>query len=89
MKAPVGLLSDRTVLRQQDGGASPRQVPICQTKPSIPHSPMKEQADIAPKAGYHRHEDTLPLVIIVRVRRSDWCRLERCSGSGIFLGRHS
>ena len=26
MKAPVGLLSDRTVLRQQDGGASPRQV---------------------------------------------------------------
>ena len=23
MKAPVGLLSDRTVLRQQDGGASP------------------------------------------------------------------
>ena len=27
MKAPVGLLSNRTVLRQQDGGASPRQVP--------------------------------------------------------------
>ena len=26
MKAPVGLLSDRTVLRKQDGGASPRQV---------------------------------------------------------------
>ena len=26
MKSPVGLLSDRTVLRQQDGGASPRQV---------------------------------------------------------------
>ena len=29
MKAPVGLLSDRTVLRKQDGGASPRQVPVC------------------------------------------------------------
>ena len=29
MKAPVGLLSDRTVLRQQDGGASPRQVRVC------------------------------------------------------------
>jgi hypothetical protein len=28
MKAPVGLLSDRTVLRQQDGGASPRQVHV-------------------------------------------------------------
>ena len=28
MKAPVELLSDRTVLRQQDGGASPRQVPL-------------------------------------------------------------
>ena len=27
MKAPVRLLSNRTVLRQQDGGISPRQVP--------------------------------------------------------------
>ena len=26
MKSPVGTLSDRTVLRQQDGGALPRQV---------------------------------------------------------------
>ena len=32
MKAPVGLLSDRTVLRQQDGRASPRQVPVCRTR---------------------------------------------------------
>ena len=29
MKAPVGLSSDRTVLRQQNGGISSRQVPIC------------------------------------------------------------
>ena len=29
MKAPVGLLSDRTVLRKQDGGATPRQVRVC------------------------------------------------------------
>ena len=29
MKAPVGLSSDRTVLRQQDGGAAPRQVRVC------------------------------------------------------------
>ena len=28
MKAPVELLSDRTVLRQQDGGALPRQAPL-------------------------------------------------------------
>ena len=28
MKAPVGLSSDRTVLRQQDGGAAPRQVQV-------------------------------------------------------------
>ena len=28
MKAPVGLLSGRAVLRQQDGGALPRQAPI-------------------------------------------------------------
>ena len=27
MKAPVGLLSGRAVLRQQDGGVSPRQAP--------------------------------------------------------------
>ena len=30
MKAPVGLLSDRTVLRKQDGGALPRQVRVCE-----------------------------------------------------------
>ena len=30
MKAPVGLLSDRTVLRKQDGGASSRQVRVCE-----------------------------------------------------------
>ena len=30
MKAPVGLSSDRTVLREQDGGASPRQVHLQQ-----------------------------------------------------------
>ena len=29
MKAPVGLSSDRTGLRQQDGGAAPRQVRVC------------------------------------------------------------
>ena len=31
IKAPVGLLSDRTVLRKQDGGAPPRQVPLYKT----------------------------------------------------------
>ena len=40
MKAPVGLSSDRTVLREQDGGASPRQVHLQQrleavVKPSV------------------------------------------------------
>ena len=34
---------------------------------------MKEQADIAQKAGYHRHDDTLPLVVAVRGQRSDIC----------------
>ena len=28
MKAPVGLLSNKAVLRKQDGGALPRQVPL-------------------------------------------------------------
>ena len=32
MKAPVGLLSDGTVLRQQDGGSLPRQVRVCGAK---------------------------------------------------------
>ena len=40
MKAPVGLLSDRTVLRKQDGGASPRQVtadlPHCSSRQGWP-----------------------------------------------------
>ena len=34
MKAPVGLLSDRAVLRQQDGGALPRQAPDDERKKS-------------------------------------------------------
>lgn len=34
---------------------------------------MKEQADIAQKAGYNRHDDTLPLVVTVRGQRSDIC----------------
>ena len=37
MKAPVGLLSDRTVLRQQDGGASPRQVHVCGSYKGVHH----------------------------------------------------
>ena len=40
MKAPVGLLSDRTVLRKQDGGALPRQVtaglPRCSSRQGWP-----------------------------------------------------
>ena len=41
MKAPVGLLSDRTVLRKQDGGAPPRQVRVCEAKRSneVPSGP--------------------------------------------------
>ena len=37
MKAPVGLLSDRTVLRKQDGGASPRQVTVV-----LPHCSSRQ-----------------------------------------------
>ena len=37
MKAPVGLLSDRTVLRKQDGGASPRQVTV-----GLPHCSSRQ-----------------------------------------------
>ena len=40
MKAPVGLLSDRTVLRKQDGGALPRQatadLPRCSSRQGSP-----------------------------------------------------
>ena len=42
MKAPVGLLSDRTVLRQQDGGASPRQVRVCRALRSAPNAFSRE-----------------------------------------------
>ena len=44
MKAPVGLLSDRAVLRQQDGGASPRQAPDDERK-KIPRFP-KETGEV-------------------------------------------
>ena len=49
MKAPVGLLSDRTVLRKQDGGASPRQVRVCTAKRSneSPSGAFKRQNGLA------------------------------------------
>ena len=37
---------------------------------------MKEQADIAQKAGYHRHDDTLPLLVY----RSAYSRRRTCRG---------
>ena len=37
MKAPVGLSSDRTVLRKQDGGVSPRQVTV-----GLPHCSSRQ-----------------------------------------------
>ena len=56
MKAPVGLSSDRTVLRQQDGGASPRQVRVCKYR--NPLRPLRVQippfvtcGDIFPRPG--------------------------------------
>ena len=39
MKAPVGLLSDRTVLRQQDGGASPDKFAFVESKQKQMKSP--------------------------------------------------
>ena len=39
MKAPVGLLSDRTVLRKQDGGALPRQVTVV-----LPHCSSRQES---------------------------------------------
>ena len=49
MKAPVGLLSDRTVLRKQDGGAPPRQVPRLQAQRSneSPSGAFKRQSGLA------------------------------------------
>ena len=56
MKAPVGLLSDRTVLRQQDGGASPRQVRVCKYRNPlrplrVQISPFVTCGDIFPRPG--------------------------------------
>ena len=49
MKAPVGLLSDRTVLRKQDGGAPPRQVRVCEAKRSneVPSGDFKRRNGLA------------------------------------------
>ena len=53
MKAPVGLLSDRTVLRQQDGGAPPRQVPRLRAQRSneSPSGAFKRQNGLAQQDG--------------------------------------
>ena len=53
MKAPVGLLSDRTVLRQQDGGAPPRQVPRLRAQRSneSPSGAFKQQNGLAQQDG--------------------------------------
>ena len=53
MKAPVGLLSDRAVLRQQDGGASPRQVRVCAAQRSneSPSGAFKRQNGLAQQDG--------------------------------------
>ena len=46
MKAPVGLSSDRTVLRQQDGGVSLRQVRVCASN-KHPSGMFKRQNGLA------------------------------------------
>ena len=53
MKAPVGLLSDRTVLRQQDGGAPPRQVQRLRAQRSneSPSGAFKRQNGLAQQDG--------------------------------------
>ena len=52
MKAPVGLLSDRTVLRQQDGGAPPRQVPVCRTS-CLKHKPERSSLFRVDRSGFY------------------------------------
>ena len=58
MKAPVGLLSDRTVLRQQDGGALPRQAPVYQISKSFHTSAGSDETaarsfcTLKPKGGF-------------------------------------
>ena len=52
MKAPVGLLSDRTVLRQQDGGASPRQVPVCRTS-CLKQKPERSSLFRVDRSGFY------------------------------------
>ena len=53
MKAPVGLLSDRTVLRKQDGGALPRQVRVCAAQRSneSPSGAFKRPNGLAQQDG--------------------------------------
>ena len=67
MKAPVGLLSDRTVLRSKMEGPRPDKFRFVELSRAY-HTQLK----IA-KAGYHRHDDTLPLLVAVRGQRSDIC----------------
>ena len=53
MKSPVGTLSDRTVLRKQDGGALPRQVRVCvaQRNNEVPSGDFKRPNGLAQQDG--------------------------------------
>ena len=53
MKAPVGLLSDGTVLHQQDGGTKSRQVRVCTAQRSneSPSGAFKRQNGLAQQDG--------------------------------------
>ena len=53
MKAPVGLLSDGTVLHQQDGGTKSRQVRVCAVERSneSPSGAFKRQNGLAQQDG--------------------------------------
>lgn len=55
MKAPVGLLNDRTVLRQQDGGASSRQVPVYHTCGSNSFATKRNLVEIIRFTLFSRH----------------------------------
>ena len=93
-KAPVGLLSNRTVLRKQDGGALPRQARICPAllafllqqkagaggEPSVPAFLRDAGAVSPPSCAPRSRPPSCPAGS--RHARHPWRSCGRCGASG-------
>ena len=80
MKSPVGTLSDRTVLRKQDGGALPRQVRVCEAQRNneVPSGDFKRQNGLVQQDG-----GALPRQVLPRCTECRQCKEKHGFPAGV------